>query len=95
MDFGVLQLELQYGIGSPIVHFALWGVVFCLDLGPFFFLLLFPCRGLFIYLCNYLFHVIWEVPLLIFHLHLLKKNLMQLFAVGKKPMLLQYIFTQL
>jgi hypothetical protein len=34
---------------------AIWGVVFCLDFGPFFFLLLFPCCvffPLFIYLFN-------------------------------------------
>jgi hypothetical protein len=34
------------------VHFALSNVVFCLDLGPFFFLLLFPCHELFIYFMN-------------------------------------------
>ncbi len=37
-------------LGLPIVGSALSGVVFGLDLGPFFFLLLFPCREFFIYL---------------------------------------------
>jgi hypothetical protein len=42
--------------GSPIVHSALWGVVFCLDFSPFlFFLLLFPCQVFFLYLSIYLF----------------------------------------
>jgi hypothetical protein len=37
-------------LGLPIVGFALLGVVFGLDLGPFLFLLLFPCQEFFIYL---------------------------------------------
>ncbi len=38
-------------LGLPIVHSALSGVIFCLDFGPFFILLLFPCQVFFIYLC--------------------------------------------
>jgi hypothetical protein len=37
-------------LGLPIVWSPLWGVVFCSDFGPFFFLLLFPCWLLFLYL---------------------------------------------
>jgi hypothetical protein len=37
-----------------LVHSALLGVVFCLDFGPFFFLLLFPCWVFFLYLFIYL-----------------------------------------
>jgi hypothetical protein len=33
-----------------IVRPALSSMVFCLDFGPFFFLLLFPCRVFFLYL---------------------------------------------
>jgi hypothetical protein len=36
-----------FGGGTLIVHFALLGVVFCLDFSPFFFLLLFPLLGVF------------------------------------------------
>ncbi len=72
------------------MHFALWGVVFCLDLGPFLFsssLVLLSGVYSFIYVIIYFIGccIILEVPLLIFHLHLLKENLMQFFAVGKKP----------
>jgi len=51
-----LEKDLKYTtkelkeLGLPIVRFALWGVVFGLDFSPFFFLLLFPCHVLFIYL---------------------------------------------
>ncbi len=34
---------------------ALLGVVFCLNFGPFLFLLLFPCQVSFLYFFNYLF----------------------------------------
>jgi hypothetical protein len=40
--------------GLPIVRSALGGVVFCLDFGPFCFLLLFPCRMFFLPLFIYL-----------------------------------------
>jgi hypothetical protein len=40
-------------LGLPIVRFALWDVVFCLDFGPFFFLLLFPLWVFFVYLFIY------------------------------------------
>ncbi len=62
--------------------------------GSFLFSSLVPLSGFFsfIYVIIYFIGcIIWEVPLRIFHLHLLKKNHMQFFAVGKKPMLLQYI----
>jgi hypothetical protein len=36
---------------------ALWGVVFCLNLGPFFFHLLFPCQMLLFYSLIYLFEI--------------------------------------
>jgi hypothetical protein len=35
-------------LGLPIVHFALLGVVFCLDFNPFFFLFLFPYQVFFL-----------------------------------------------
>jgi hypothetical protein len=38
-------------LGLPIVHFVLLGVIFCLDFGPFFFLLLFPCQVFFLSKC--------------------------------------------
>jgi len=47
---------LTKGQKLPIVHSALQGMVFCLDLGPFFFFLfLFPCSVFFFYLFIYLF----------------------------------------
>ncbi len=36
-------------LGLPIVHFALSGVVFCLDFGPLFFLFLIPRWVFFFY----------------------------------------------
>jgi hypothetical protein len=52
---GQKEYILTKGQKLPIVRSALWGVVFCLDLGPFFFLFLFPCRVFFFYLFIYLF----------------------------------------
>ncbi len=47
---------LTKGQKLPIVHSALQGMDFCLDLGPFFFFLfLFPCSVFFFYLFIYLF----------------------------------------
>jgi hypothetical protein len=43
---------------APPVRSALLDVVFCLDFGPFFFLLLFPCIVFFLYLFIYLFRII-------------------------------------
>ncbi len=37
------------------MRFALWGVIFCLNFGPFFFLLLFPCHAFFLSFFIYLY----------------------------------------
>ncbi len=44
------QVQCFLLIELAIVHSALWGVIFCLDFSPFFFLLLFPCWVFFLYL---------------------------------------------
>ncbi len=46
MGWGILGFVFS-PFTAPVVHSALWGVVFCLDIGPFLFLLLFPCRMFF------------------------------------------------
>jgi hypothetical protein len=48
---------------APIVGSALLGVIFCLDSGPFFFLIMFPSWVFFLYLFIYLFvalYLIWQ-----------------------------------
>jgi hypothetical protein len=49
-------------LGLPMVGFAIWGVVFCLDFGSFFFLLFFPCWMFFLYLFIYLFNLFSNSP---------------------------------
>jgi hypothetical protein len=45
---GTKSTWTTHWLAIPIVCSALSGVIFCLDFGPFFFLLLFPCQVLFI-----------------------------------------------